>query len=493
MNLSQPNVSPIMQAYQSITAFLDKLTLPHSSVTNEEERQRSRLLSYFLLVTILISPAVVLFQLTIDRASLTNPDMIGAIIAIGFAFILYMINRRGRHTSRAAAVMIGFFAVASVIIPFLEDASESTLAFANVSMLLTGMFFARRAVIWVSAGVLVLVIIMNSLVPNLPIKVLFYYLIFSSAMITTFVYYIQYRESLRRQRLEEANVRLIQSEEALHALNSELEARVEARTRDLEAKNQELERAWEAAKKADLVKSQFLASMSHELRTPLNAILNFTEFVTMGMMGSINERQKDALDKSLESGRHLLSLINDVLDITKIESGMLRMFVETSIDLTDTLEAVQTTARTLLKGKPVEFRTHIDAPLPLITGDKRRLRQVLLNLISNACKFTEEGEITLSVINEGSSLLVSVRDSGPGIKQEDFGRIFEPFQQTETGIKHTGGTGLGLAISKRLVEAHDGELWVESEVGQGSTFFFRIPLQPESLTVSLQSVGGLTG
>ncbi len=484
MNLSQSAASPI----QNVIAYMGRLTHPHPSITSEEEQQRSRLLSYFLLVVLVIGPSVVLFQLTLDSSSITNPDMIAAIIAVGFALILYAINRRGHYTNATAGGLIAFFAVAAVIIPFLEGSSLSTLAFANVPMLLTGMFFARRAVIGVSAVVLLLVLIMNSISPNLPIKVLFYYLVFSSAMIITFVYYIQYRESQRRQRLENANTQLIRSDAALHELNNQLEARVEARTRDLEAKNEELERAWEAAKQADIIKSQFLASMSHELRTPLNAILNFTEFVSMGMMGNVNERQKDALDKSLESGRHLLALINDVLDITKIESGMLRMFVETSINLDETLEATQTTARTLLKGKPVDFRSQIETPLPLITGDKRRIRQILLNLISNACKFTEEGEITLSVKNEGVSLLFMVRDSGPGIRPEDFGRIFEPFQQTETGIKHTGGTGLGLAISKRLVEAHDGELWVESEVGRGSTFFFRIPHHPESLKQLLNAV-----
>ncbi len=488
MNLSQPTVSPIMQAYKSMTAFLDKLTQPHPSITSKEERQRSRLLSSFLLILLLLGPVILIVQLTLDSDLSDDPDVLSGFIAVGLAGVLYFINRRG-NTNTAAVMLIGFTIVISVIIPFVENASGSFLAFATVPMLLSGMFFVRRSVIIVSGTELALILLMNFLVPGKNILVAFYYVVFSNAMIIAFVYYLQYTESLRRQAILKANEQLTRSDAALHALNSELEARVEARTRDLEAKNQELERAWEAAKQADLVKSQFLASMSHELRTPLNAILNFTEFVTMGMMGTINERQKDALDKSLESGRHLLALINDVLDITKIESGMLRMFVETAIDLTETLEAVQTTARTLLKGKSVEFSAHIETPLPLITGDKRRLRQVLLNLVSNACKFTEEGEITLSVTNEGSSLLFSVRDSGPGIKHEDFDRIFEPFQQTETGIKHTGGTGLGLAISKRLIEAHDGELWVESEVGRGSTFSFRIPLQPESLTVSLQSVG----
>lgn len=231
----------------------------------------------------------------------------------------------------------------------------------------------------------------------------------------------------------------------------------------------------------DTLKSQFLASMSHELRTPMNAILNFTEFMSMGMLGSVNEKQLDALDKILGSGKHLLALINDVLDITKVESGMMRLFVEDDVDLHQELAPVFSTAETLLKDKPVQFVKEVDAELPLMVGDKRRIRQILLNLVSNAVKFTDEGNVTVCVKRENGDMRFEVRDTGPGIALEDQEIIFEPFQQTETGIQHAGGTGLGLPISRRLVEAHGGKLWVESELGKGATFFVTLPIRSEAL------------
>ncbi|MCU0464072.1 MAG: ATP-binding protein [Anaerolineae bacterium] len=239
----------------------------------------------------------------------------------------------------------------------------------------------------------------------------------------------------------------------------------------------------------DNMKSQFLASMSHELRTPLNAILNFTEFVALGMLGEVNEAQVDALNKSIDSGRHLLSLINDVLDMSKIESGMMKLFVEDEIDLHEQLNQVVATADSLLAEKPeVTFVKDIDANLPKLIGDRRRIRQILLNLLSNAAKFTEEGSVTLAVKVRGGEVLFAVTDTGPGIAPDDQALIFQPFIQTESGIRHAGGTGLGLPISKRLVEAHGGRLWVESEVGEGAAFYFTLPIASEALKRQLLDI-----
>jgi signal transduction histidine kinase len=267
-----------------------------------------------------------------------------------------------------------------------------------------------------------------------------------------------------------------------------LEQRVIERTKELEQARQETERLYheqlevsEKLRAVDQMKSQFLASMSHELRTPLNAILNFTEFVTLGMMGPVNDKQQDALNKSLDSGRHLLSLINDVLDMTKIESGMLKLFVEENLNLHHELQQVIAPMQTLLKGKPVSFVQDIDSNLPLIAGDRRRIRQILLNLVSNAAKFTEEGSITLSAKKRENDILFAVIDTGPGIDPHDHDLIFEPFKQTETGIRHAGGTGLGLPISKKLAEAHGGKLWVESHKGEGAAFYFTLPIHSAEL------------
>jgi signal transduction histidine kinase/HAMP domain-containing protein len=238
------------------------------------------------------------------------------------------------------------------------------------------------------------------------------------------------------------------------------------------------------AEQANVVKSQFLAAMSHELRTPLNAVLNFTQFVSTGMLGDVNAEQVDMLDKVVQSGKHLLSLINDVLDISKIEAGALKLFIEEGIDMRAESETAVAAAKGLLAEKPVELITDIAADLPLVVGDKRRLRQIMLNLVSNACKFTEEGEVRISIQPEGESIRFAVTDTGPGIAKEDYELIFETFRQSNTGLRQGEGTGLGLPISRRLAEAHGGRLWLESTIGAGTTFYFTIPVHnPELIPV----------
>ncbi|PIE82006.1 MAG: hypothetical protein CSA11_02515 [Chloroflexi bacterium] len=238
-------------------------------------------------------------------------------------------------------------------------------------------------------------------------------------------------------------------------------------------------------READLMKNRFLASMSHELRTPLNAIINFTEMVSMGMVGPVNEEQKDLLEQSLQSSEHLLKLINDVLDISKIQAGKLTLFVEENVNLYPELETAVSMIEPLLHDKPVQLVLDIDDNLPLLSGDRRRLRQIFLNLLANAAKFTNQGSITFSAKNQGDHLLFAVIDSGAGIAPEMQIQVFEPFIQTSDGIKHADGTGLGLPITKSLVEAHDGQIWVESELGEGSSFFVILPLTTPALTAEV--------
>ncbi|MHB8627111.1 MAG: GAF domain-containing protein [Aggregatilineales bacterium] len=238
----------------------------------------------------------------------------------------------------------------------------------------------------------------------------------------------------------------------------------------------------QSLREVDNLKSQFLASMSHELRTPLNAILNFTEFVALGMLGTVNDQQRDALTKAISSGRHLLALINDVLDITKIEAGMMTLFIKENIDLYTELASVVAAARSLLADKPVTFIQDIDSELPLMLGDRRRIRQILLNLLSNATKFTEKGSVTLSARHQGNQILFVVKDTGPGIALKDQASIFEPFVQAGSGVRHAGGTGLGLPISRQLAEAHGGKLWVESEPGKGAAFYVLLPVRSAALS-----------
>ncbi|MCA9970736.1 MAG: GAF domain-containing sensor histidine kinase [Anaerolineales bacterium] len=224
----------------------------------------------------------------------------------------------------------------------------------------------------------------------------------------------------------------------------------------------------------DSLKNQFLASVSHELRTPLNAVINFTQFVTAGLYGPVNEQQADALLKVTDSARHLLGLINDVLDMSKIEAGRLELVVEEDVRLQAELEAICETAVALLQNKPVTLRKEMPPNLPPVPGDRKRIRQILLNLVSNAAKFTEQGCIQLRAWPEDGQVVVAVADTGPGIAPEDQAAVFEPFRQ----LRHhneMAGTGLGLPISRRLAEAHGGRLWLESAPGQGATFYVALP------------------
>jgi len=264
----------------------------------------------------------------------------------------------------------------------------------------------------------------------------------------------------------------------LRDLINNLESKVEERTHDLEIAAQEL-------KRTDLMKSQFLASMSHELRTPLNAIINFSQLIAMGVAGPITDEQKTMLETSLNSSRHLLQLINDVLDISKIQAGKLSLYIEEDVNLNEEINEVVGMAEPLLQKQnsqleiPIQFIKDVDLDLPLTACDRRRIRQVLLNLLSNAIKFTDHGSITLSAKKKENEFIFAVMDTGPGILQEMQALIFEPFVQVTDDLKHTQGTGLGLPISRSLIEAHGGKLWVESQLGEGTTFFFSLPYHPQ--------------
>lgn len=247
-----------------------------------------------------------------------------------------------------------------------------------------------------------------------------------------------------------------------------------------------LQAARETAERSDHVKSAFLASMSHELRTPLNAVINFTKFVAKGSMGPVNEEQVETLNEVIDSARHLLNLINDVLDMSKIEAGSLTLFVEENINIVPLVESAVKTGKSLAKEKPIEFQVEIADDIPLIRGDRQRILQILLNITSNACKFTDKGYIRLDLSKNGKEeIVLGISDTGPGIAPEDLPAVFEAFKQTETGLRQAGGTGLGMPITKSLVEAHGGRIWIESTVGAGATFFVVLPIKSDSLETSL--------
>jgi signal transduction histidine kinase len=226
-------------------------------------------------------------------------------------------------------------------------------------------------------------------------------------------------------------------------------------------------------------KSQFLANMSHELRTPLNAILGYAELMADGAYGEPSEKMLGVLQRLEANGKHLLGLINDVLDLSKIEAGQLVLELS-DYCVQDIAQTVRSTLEPLAADKKLAFKLELAPDLPPGHGDGRRLTQVLINLVGNAIKFTDAGEIAIRAEANNGSFHVSVRDTGPGISAANQAKLFQEFQQADNAItKKKGGTGLGLAISKRIIEMHGGRIWVESRSGQGSTFTFTLPVVVE--------------
>jgi two-component system, NtrC family, sensor kinase len=256
---------------------------------------------------------------------------------------------------------------------------------------------------------------------------------------------------------------------------SSLEQKVQERTQELATALSELDEKSRELEAASRHKSEFLANMSHELRTPLNAILGFSQVLRERLFGDVNEKQAEYLDDILTSAHHLLALINDILDLSKVEAGQVELEVA-PFSLREALEGglVMVRERATRDGVQVALTALPDSDV--VSGDERRIRQVIFNLLSNAVKFTPAGgAVDVSAARANGEVRVSVADTGPGIAAADHERIFEEFQQTEAGVEQREGTGLGLALSKRLVELHGGRIWVDSELGRGSTFVFTLP------------------
>ena len=300
--------------------------------------------------------------------------------------------------------------------------------------------------------------------------------------------------------LSETYKTLSDTTKELEGYKNELEEKVMERTSELNETHIKLQDSYTRLKEVDRLKSEFLANMSHELRTPLNSIIGFSMVILKGIDGPVTELQRTDLTAINQSGQHLLAIINDILDLSKIESGKMELSKEI-IDIGRIAEDVVTTASALIRGKPVNLSMELEDGLPLIYADKTRIRQVMLNIVSNAAKFTDKGEIKLKIKNtryseigfiKGNSdsycprrttirdrnfILVSVGDTGIGIKKEDMPKVFEEFRQIDSSsIRKEGGTGLGMTISSKFVELHGGEIWVESQFGKGSTFHIVIPV-----------------
>ncbi|TFG72153.1 MAG: response regulator, partial [Anaerolineales bacterium] len=233
----------------------------------------------------------------------------------------------------------------------------------------------------------------------------------------------------------------------------------------------------EKLKEVDLLKNQFMANMSHELRTPLNSIIGFSRVMIKGIDGPLTEMQETDLTAIYESGRHLLELINDILDISKINSGKMEIIYE-PVDLRALIQSVMSTAMGFIKGKSIELRTDVPEDMPMIVADGRRIRQVLTNLLGNAGKFTEQGFIEVGTTFDDHQVILTVQDTGIGIPADRIHAVFEQFEQVDSSsTRKYGGTGLGVPLSREFVRLHGGDMWIQdSIVGQGTTFAFSIPI-----------------
>jgi len=308
--------------------------------------------------------------------------------------------------------------------------------------------------------------------------------------------------ALRQQRLSQENKRLVESLQRSNKLFSEtneelkieiterkrLEEELQAKNEQLDTKNEELiTRQQELMDKtreveeANHLKSEFMAHMSHELRTPLNVIIGFSELMIDEISGKINEEQRQCLNDILDSGKQLLNLINDIIDLSKIESGKVE-FKLRSFAIADVIESLQSVMTPILTPRKQTLMVTVEEGLPPVHADKAKVRQVLINLLSNSTKFTPDGgELRIEAVKEGDWCQVSVIDNGIGINKEDQERIFESFCYIDNPLtEEKGGTGLGLTIIKQIVERHGGQVWVESEYGKGSRFTFTLPLATAS-------------
>jgi signal transduction histidine kinase/ActR/RegA family two-component response regulator len=314
--------------------------------------------------------------------------------------------------------------------------------------------------------------------------------IYSFVLSLPFCVLIYYSYKLYLDKLEEKRQHL----EDIERMNADLELKVRERTRDLEVVNLKLQDSNRSLQRANSLKSEFLANMSHELRTPLNAIIGFSELLLDKTFGTLSEEQRDYVIDILSSGRHLLELINDILDLSKIEAGKMKLSLDV-FDLAPAVDEAMALLRVEAGRKHIELLCDLEEPNLQVLADRSKLKQILYNLLANAVKFTPEGgRVALRSRRAADVLTIAVADTGIGIREEDQDRIFEAFTQVDASYSRKyQGTGLGLTLVKEFVGLHGGRVSLESRLGQGSTFSFTIPNVPSEQAPPFERSGEPAG
>lgn len=275
----------------------------------------------------------------------------------------------------------------------------------------------------------------------------------------------------------------------LGKLNESLEDRIRGATLELEERNRQLEWQREELERAYRLKSQFLASMSHELRTPINALLGYTSLMRDQIYGELNRRQEEALSRMYTASQHLLELVNDILDLAKIEAGKMPVHIE-PVDVRQIIRELSQTIEPMVRRKNLEYKTDFDPNLPVIMTDSTKVKQIVLNLLSNAVKFTHEGTVSVTTrAADRDGILITVEDTGIGIRDEDLDKIFEDFRQVDqSSTREYGGTGLGLSITRKLLHLLGGTVRVSSQIGVGTAFTVWLPREGREILLE-ESVG----
>lgn len=479
---------PLVSSMAAVEAAVNQsdAQLPQTKLTFVDEIRTDRLDTLWKsTLAFVIGLAWLLLILTASRSDVKAGDFAFPVIFTIFASVVTrFLLQRNRYHAATWAYSIGLIASASALtFPESEDLRTAAPMIGVLIVFIVGMLLSVRETIFLVfltyVGMIVPAWLLFGEIPVTTAGGFGFVLMAVSTLLVTQVSGELFSiaewalDSYRKER-ETANKLNDSRQEVEKSLLKQKNL-----TMQLQSINEELDEARRSAELAKQFRGQFLANMSHELRTPLNAIIGFSEtmlnFPMMYENVSLPKEYQQDMERIYNSGRHLLGIINDILDLSKIDVGRLEVEIQ-PVDLDPIVKGLLSTGVGLIGTKPIDLRRDTPDELPMVLGDPLRVRQVLLNLLSNAAKFTEQGSITINVVPEIERVIISVMDTGPGIPPEHLESIFEAFQQGESGRKlKREGSGLGLAISKELLTLMNGDIWVESKVGEGSTFFVTFP------------------